>query len=529
MASSARSRFTFAVRWTVAVPSTVSRPASAGSVAQPSRPPTRSARHHRSDPVLAQRHLVVGAEDAGVEVASDLREVALDRREARQGRVEVERRGVAVDRSRAPDLDRLGERLGEQRRQPSARNPRLHRGVPGQGERGQPVRGGGAPAQDLVGGETGRPVGGSAPHTAPARSATASATSASVRGRLMRRYIPSFRGGFTQLDPGRGRRRVRAAGEAQSAYLVRAGDVALCLDLGAGALNRLQAEIAPERLSAIVISHLHPDHCADLFSLRVYMSWDRDWAIACGSSARRDSGIGSRRSRGPTAGTTRSRSKRFADHPAGSKSAACGSAGRRFRILRRRSPSGRCRRRVGDLRGRLCPQRGARPARRRHAAAGRRMLARCRAAPAGADPPLGTRGGGRSRPAPGRGGCSSRTATPSTIATPPSPSPGRASPVGSAGPVRVRRWTYPHPEEARCAPLTPGAGGHPELRHPRPRARLPRPVRAGAHLVRRAGGRRADRRGRVRRSVDRAADGAALATCSALDAVIVANRANPRR
>lgn len=62
-------------------------------------------------------------------------------------------------------------------------------------------------------------------------------------------------------------------GEVQSAYLVRAGDAAICLDLGAGALNRLQDEIAPERLSAIVISHLHPDHCADLFSLRVYMSW----------------------------------------------------------------------------------------------------------------------------------------------------------------------------------------------------------------------------------------------------------------
>lgn len=63
------------------------------------------------------------------------------------------------------------------------------------------------------------------------------------------------------------------AGEAQSAYLVRAGDIGVCLDLGAGTLNRLQEEIAPERLSAIVISHLHPDHCADLFSLRVYMSW----------------------------------------------------------------------------------------------------------------------------------------------------------------------------------------------------------------------------------------------------------------
>lgn len=62
-------------------------------------------------------------------------------------------------------------------------------------------------------------------------------------------------------------------GEAQSAYLVAAKGTYLCLDLGAGALNRLQTRIAPERLSAIVISHLHPDHCVDLLSLRVYMAW----------------------------------------------------------------------------------------------------------------------------------------------------------------------------------------------------------------------------------------------------------------
>lgn len=62
-------------------------------------------------------------------------------------------------------------------------------------------------------------------------------------------------------------------GEAQSAYLVEAGDTRVCLDLGAGALNRLQTSVAPERLSAIVISHLHPDHCVDLLSLRVYMAW----------------------------------------------------------------------------------------------------------------------------------------------------------------------------------------------------------------------------------------------------------------
>jgi ribonuclease BN (tRNA processing enzyme) len=62
-------------------------------------------------------------------------------------------------------------------------------------------------------------------------------------------------------------------GEVQSSYLVRAGDRAVCLDLGAGALGRLMTEIAPERLEALVVSHLHPDHCADLFALRVYMSF----------------------------------------------------------------------------------------------------------------------------------------------------------------------------------------------------------------------------------------------------------------
>lgn len=62
-------------------------------------------------------------------------------------------------------------------------------------------------------------------------------------------------------------------GEAQSAYLVESGHTRVCLDLGAGALNRLQTVSAPQQLSAIVISHLHPDHCVDLLSLRVFMAW----------------------------------------------------------------------------------------------------------------------------------------------------------------------------------------------------------------------------------------------------------------
>jgi len=62
-------------------------------------------------------------------------------------------------------------------------------------------------------------------------------------------------------------------GEAQSCYLVRADGRLVCLDLGAGALNRLQRHVAPEDLDALVVTHLHPDHCVDLLSLRVYMAW----------------------------------------------------------------------------------------------------------------------------------------------------------------------------------------------------------------------------------------------------------------
>jgi ribonuclease BN (tRNA processing enzyme) len=61
--------------------------------------------------------------------------------------------------------------------------------------------------------------------------------------------------------------------EVQSAYLVLAGSRALCLDLGAGCLNRLTSLAPPERLEALVVTHMHPDHLADLLALRVYMSF----------------------------------------------------------------------------------------------------------------------------------------------------------------------------------------------------------------------------------------------------------------
>jgi ribonuclease BN (tRNA processing enzyme) len=62
-------------------------------------------------------------------------------------------------------------------------------------------------------------------------------------------------------------------GEVQTCHLVRAAGAAICLDLGAGALNRLQGHVRPEDLDLVVISHLHPDHFVDLLALRVYMVW----------------------------------------------------------------------------------------------------------------------------------------------------------------------------------------------------------------------------------------------------------------
>ncbi|MGA9775698.1 MAG: MBL fold metallo-hydrolase [Candidatus Dormiibacterota bacterium] len=58
-------------------------------------------------------------------------------------------------------------------------------------------------------------------------------------------------------------------GGAGSGYLVSADGANLCLDLGPGALARLQERIDLAELDAVVISHEHPDHSADLEGLAV--------------------------------------------------------------------------------------------------------------------------------------------------------------------------------------------------------------------------------------------------------------------
>lgn len=58
-----------------------------------------------------------------------------------------------------------------------------------------------------------------------------------------------------------------------SSYLISADDGArtwnVLIDLGNGALGSLQRYLDPIELDAVFLTHLHPDHCADLTGLYV--------------------------------------------------------------------------------------------------------------------------------------------------------------------------------------------------------------------------------------------------------------------
>ncbi|PRW62887.1 MBL fold metallo-hydrolase [Actinopolyspora mortivallis] len=54
-----------------------------------------------------------------------------------------------------------------------------------------------------------------------------------------------------------------------SGYLVESGDTGVLLDLGNGTLGTLQRFVDPFRPEALLLSHLHPDHCADFGALTV--------------------------------------------------------------------------------------------------------------------------------------------------------------------------------------------------------------------------------------------------------------------
>jgi len=63
---------------------------------------------------------------------------------------------------------------------------------------------------------------------------------------------------------------------AASCYLVEAGGTRIVLDLGNGALGSLQRYTNLDGIDAVLLSHLHPDHCLDLCSYYIYRRFRPD-------------------------------------------------------------------------------------------------------------------------------------------------------------------------------------------------------------------------------------------------------------
>jgi len=57
-------------------------------------------------------------------------------------------------------------------------------------------------------------------------------------------------------------------GGATSGYLLQAGDTKILLDCGSGIISRVQEHCELKEIDAIILTHLHSDHMADVFVLR---------------------------------------------------------------------------------------------------------------------------------------------------------------------------------------------------------------------------------------------------------------------
>jgi ribonuclease BN (tRNA processing enzyme) len=62
-------------------------------------------------------------------------------------------------------------------------------------------------------------------------------------------------------------------GGACSGYLVRAGATTIWLDCGNGTFVHLQQHMSVSELSAVVLTHEHPDHCVDIYGLHVLLRY----------------------------------------------------------------------------------------------------------------------------------------------------------------------------------------------------------------------------------------------------------------
>ncbi len=81
-----------------------------------------------------------------------------------------------------------------------------------------------------------------------------------------------------------------------SCYLIQASEGertwSVAFDLGNGSLGALQRHLDPIALDAVVLSHLHPDHCMDLTSLYVYRNYrptgpaERPMPVYCPTGSR---------------------------------------------------------------------------------------------------------------------------------------------------------------------------------------------------------------------------------------------------
>ncbi|MGA3056943.1 MAG: MBL fold metallo-hydrolase [Candidatus Limnocylindrales bacterium] len=65
-------------------------------------------------------------------------------------------------------------------------------------------------------------------------------------------------------------------GAAAASYLVMADGASLLLDLGQGSFPNVAATLEPSSLTAVLVSHLHPDHFIDLVPLRHYLRYEFD-------------------------------------------------------------------------------------------------------------------------------------------------------------------------------------------------------------------------------------------------------------
>jgi ribonuclease BN (tRNA processing enzyme) len=69
-------------------------------------------------------------------------------------------------------------------------------------------------------------------------------------------------------------------GQACSGYLVKSGETSLLIDCGNGIVSRLQQAGELEGLTALLFSHLHADHCLDIFPLFYSRAFSRDSSLA---------------------------------------------------------------------------------------------------------------------------------------------------------------------------------------------------------------------------------------------------------